>query len=323
MANLLNLFGLTVFASVFGAVISDASSGACDDLVPEYCMLPFPNDFWRVPMEDGTFRLNFTIDTFPIDDNGQPIDPVAGKWNDLHGFPVMPAITAYFPLLDESSIDSCAHWWNIEASEDMSSSPVVLLDTVTMKQVPHWVELDHASFKEQVSEKRGLLIWPATALDFNRRYIVAIKPLRNRHGAAVVPSPAFQQLRDGVGPAARQTKHDGIFDVLEQVGVSRKNLLLAWDFTTNTKTDTTGRLVTARDDARKRLGADGPEYRIASVVTEGLNPLLGKQIKGQFRMPTYLNTRNPVPSSRLVLDEHSEPVFQVQLRSACPQGVYG
>jgi len=273
-------------------------------------MLPFPNDHWRVPRDDGTYRLNFTIDTFPIDDNGLPIDPVAGKWNELHGFPVMPAITAYFPRLDESSIDSCAHWWNIEVSENMDSSPIILLDTVTMKQVPHWVELDHASFKEQVSEKRGLLIWPATALDFNRRYIVAIKPLRNRDGVVVSPSPLFQQLRDGVGVASRQTKHNDIFETLEKVGVNRKDLLLTWDFTTNTKTDVTGRLVSARDDARKRLGTDGPDYRIASVETEGLNELIGKQIKGQFRMPTYLNTRNPTPSSRLVLDEHSEPVFQ-------------
>ena len=48
----------------------DTESG-CDPLVPEYCMLPFPNDFWRIQDSNGDFHLNFTTNTFPKDDHGK------------------------------------------------------------------------------------------------------------------------------------------------------------------------------------------------------------------------------------------------------------
>mgnify|MGYP003386722300 CR=1 FL=1 len=134
--------------------------------------------------------------------------------------------------------------------------------------------------------------------------------MRNKHGLEIEPSVAFKNLRDKVGTSDRHGRFDSsIFSVLESVGVSRRNLLLAWDFTTNTKSDTTGRLVAARDDARKRVGEDGPEYVIDSV-TYNMSALIAKQIKGRFKMPTYLNTHKPIPSARLVLDHSNLPVFQ-------------
>ena len=52
---------------------------------------------------------------------------------------MFPSITTYFPRLGESSLDAagCARWWDMAASEDISSSPTVLLDAETLKPVPH------------------------------------------------------------------------------------------------------------------------------------------------------------------------------------------
>lgn len=301
------MIGVLLALSLFGNTVA---SDSCDPLVPEYCMLPFPNNFWRIETEGG-FRLNFTEDTFPVDDNGKPMDPERGGFNKLHGFPVVPAITAYFPLMDDSSLESCPRWWNMETSLS-DESCTILLDTHTGERVPHWVELDHSSDKAEKTKKHAFLIWPATALDFDRRYIVAIKPMRNREGVMIAPSDSFLQLRDGtssISTSDRLVHFEDIFSKLETIGVEKRDLLLTWDFTTNDKDDVTGRLTSVRDDARVRLGAGGPDYVIESVEYN-TSDLIGKNIKGRFSMPTYLNTHKPIPSARLVLDDEDKPVFQ-------------
>lgn len=271
-------------------------------------MLPFPNDFWRIETENG-FRLNFQQDTFPVDDKGKGIDPVRGEWNSLHGSSVFPAITTYFKGMDDKSIENCARWWNIEKSLSLES-PTLLLDTVTNLPVPHWVELDHSSKSSETSGKHAFMIWPATSLDFNRRYIVSIKSMTDSRGRKLSPSQTFQELRDGIySDSSRQAHFNDIFDQLLTQNISRTDLLQSWDFTTTDKTDVQSRLVTARDDARQRLGPSGPQYEI-TTVEENTSDLVGKRIKGQFLMPTYLNTHLPTKDARLVLDDQSNPVYQ-------------
>jgi hypothetical protein len=300
-------FGCTVNAA---PSVNASTSSSCDSLTPEYCMLPFPNDFWRIKTENG-YRLNLQQDTFPADDNGQGIDPVRGKWNDLHGFSLFPGITTYFPGMDDSAIESCARWWNIDHSIT-PESPTLLLDTVTGLAVPHYVELDHSSNVAEITKKHAFMIWPATALDFDRRYIVAIKSLKNSRGKKFQSSETFTQLCKGTygeTDATRQEHFNEIFNTLSQHGLACDDLLQAWDFTTNDQDDTQGRLVTARDDARKRLGSAGPKYQI-HTVEENPSELVGKRIVGIFEMPTYLNTHIPKKDARLVLDENSEPIYQ-------------
>ena len=107
---------------------------SCDNLVPEYCMLPFPNDYWRIKSKSG-YQLQFQNDTFPADDNGGYINPTA--WNKAHGFSVFPAITTYFEGMQDSCISNMARWWNIELSLE-KDSPIIILDTVTKEAVPYW-----------------------------------------------------------------------------------------------------------------------------------------------------------------------------------------
>lgn len=271
---------------------------------------------------------------------------MAGGWNSLKGFSVFPSITTYFPHMDESSLEHCARWWDIASSEDLATSPTVLIDAKTLKVVPHWVELDYSSHKvDTVDNKHALMIWPATALDYDRRYIVAVRGLKDAGGGTIAPSRAFQHLRDAAAAprTAREQHYSELFAALESAGVGRSDLQLAWDFTTNDKEDVTGRLVHARDDAKQRIGEEGPvhaaqppcsgpchdqllssychlllpcllcvhvqEYVIDSIEYD-TDALVAKKIKGKFQMPTYLNTPYPTHTARLVLDGAGRPVYQ-------------
>jgi len=298
---------LLVICFLFGllAIIrcNDEEDWACDPLVPEYCMLPFPNDFWMG--DDGHLALANT--TFPMDKNGKGVDPEAGGWNDLEGFSVFPAITTYWPGLDDLSIENCPRLWNMDLSMDVTNSPTVLLEAVTGEVVAHWVEVDHSSeLKQKVDTKRAMLIWPSTSLKYGTRYIVGIKQtLPDNQGNLIKPSPSFAALRAGrltrderINSRIHHYEND-IFPTLERAGVQREELLLAWDFTTNSKDDITRKMLSARDDARERLGEDGPKYRITEVTTD-YNDDIYSRILGDFRMPMYLNTHLPTKDARMV-----------------------
>lgn len=59
------------------------SRDPCDPLVPEYCALPFPNSYFTT-VDKSTLtgiRVNFSVDTFPLDIIGRPVDPK--EWNEM------------------------------------------------------------------------------------------------------------------------------------------------------------------------------------------------------------------------------------------------
>ena len=60
-----------------------AAQQACDSLVPEYCSLPYPNNYFTAPASDTAtgLRLNLSAETFPRNTLQVPLDP--GKWNDF------------------------------------------------------------------------------------------------------------------------------------------------------------------------------------------------------------------------------------------------
>ena len=263
----------------------------CDPLVPEYCMLPFPNNFWF----DG-HNLAIGNTTFPIAIDGGCIDPNAGGWNDLEGFSPFSPITTYFKGMDDASIESCPRLWNMEISLD-DSSPTVLIDTVTGESVAHWVEVDHVSDKSDVSNKRAMLIWPATRLESSRRYIVGIRYLPNAvTGLPLQRSSAFDALATGTETtdprveSRRSLYEDDIFPTLAVHHYPKQQLLLAWDFTTNSRDSIVSRMISARDDARMRLEeTNGPEYEILETQLN-YNEYIYARLDGVFKMPMYLNS---------------------------------
>lgn len=116
-------------------------------------MLPFPNDFFTIDdssSETGK-RLRLSNVTFPVAKNGERIN--ATEWNQLDGFSPLPAILSYFA---DVSLDNVPTHQNIEASLN-SDCPTIILDTETLRILPHWGELDETT---AITNERAFMMWP-------------------------------------------------------------------------------------------------------------------------------------------------------------------
>eukprot|EP00456_Euglypha_rotunda_P033853 TRINITY_DN2611_c0_g1_i13.p1 TRINITY_DN2611_c0_g1~~TRINITY_DN2611_c0_g1_i13.p1 ORF type:complete len:429 (-),score=64.13 TRINITY_DN2611_c0_g1_i13:19-1305(-) len=185
-----------------------------------------------------------------------------------------------------------------------ANCPSVLLDTATGKPVAHFAELD-ASAQDGRSELPQLFImWPGQQLKFSNRYIVAYRYLKTLNGSAVQPSDGFLSLRDNITTTdpnieLRRDLFEDIFTQLEQLGWARNSIQLAWDFTTASRTDITGRLTHMRDDAFQRVAKTGITYEILEIY-ENYSDQAIRRVEGRMRMPQYVDQMTP--GAHLVID---------------------
>jgi hypothetical protein len=80
---------------------------------------------------------------------------------------------------------------------------------------------------------------------------------------------------------------EAIFDDLDEAGIGRDDLYLAWDFTVASTENTTGRVLAVRDAALDELDGAAPDFTVTNVVE---NPDTGilRRIEGTFEVPLYL-----------------------------------
>lgn len=287
-------------------------------------MLPYGDDFflsttWNA---SGDVYLTFTNASLPVADDGGQIDPVAGGFDDVRGFPVLGPYVAYFPGLS-LDLSSLPRLWNISSSDAAAAAGgnVALLNTRTLALESAWVELDHSgdSGTDPTPYERALLLWPAARLADATEYVVAFRRLLDDAGLPVAPSDGFAALRDGVktdDPAveASRARFARIFGVIEAapLGWARAELTLAWSFTTNSQDDITRRFLHMRDDALARVVASGGVKYTVGAVDDAPAPGVARRVHGQFFVPTYLPYDGvPALDSHLVLDPVTGlPVFQ-------------
>ena len=295
----------------------------CDPLCPEFCTLPYPNNYWM------QFNYNKSTDTytplhlalssknFPVDIFGETMSPE--EWNKLDGFSPIAPINTYFEDIDISSTGSnVAPLWNISQSisDPMESSPIILIkcnDDESYERIPYWVELDHSSdnqFKKQ--ENHTLMVWPAYRLEDGARYIIAMQNLLMTNGESVSVSDGFISLRDNKTSNSdsinerRDYYETQIFNILSKIGVNRGNLQLAWDFSIMSTYTQTNRIISMRDDAFSRLrnGKNGKieiEYKIDNIE-DNYSDSCYRKIEGHMKLPWYLNLRYPSVDVRLETD---------------------
>jgi len=164
--------------------LAEAVRGTCDDLVPEHCLLPWPNDRFTVP--DGStptgVRLLIPADGTPENVDGVPVDVT--DQNRADGFSPASTILTWAPEVDVEA-SGLAPSTDIGASLD-DDAPLRLTDLETGERWPYWAELDApAPDGEQL-----LMVHPAVALTEAHRYEVAIDGLVD---AAGDPLPDEQQ----------------------------------------------------------------------------------------------------------------------------------
>jgi hypothetical protein len=278
---------------------------ACDPLVPEFCAYPFPSNVFTAD-DPGTptgRRLALSRDLMPAtrsDFRGPP-----DVFNERDGFSTHGSITALMPGMSDANLPGP---WEYPASLE-SDSPTVLLDADTGERIAHFAELDHNG---PATEPPALLIQPAAALAFGHRYIVAIRDVRDPSGNLLSPSPVFEALRDDLehedpSVAARRSLYRDIFARLEDAGIERDALQLAWDFTVASREDTSGRMLSMRDQALAAVPERGPTFEITSVE-EDWSEHVFRYIEGEIEVPLFLD--HPGPGAVLVLDEQGRPTTQ-------------
>src|SRR5690606_25258229 len=123
----------------------------------------------------------------------------------------------------------------------------------------------------------------------------------------------FRAFRDGTAtdnPAieARRTAMEDIFSRLENAGVARDELYLAWDFTVASVDNITGRMLHIRDEAFASLGNAAPAFTVTEVTdlapcgeggcAGGQDAYKSRVIRGTFEVPNFLDTADGAPGSR-------------------------
>ncbi|MEL6182803.1 MAG: hypothetical protein AAFS10_27865, partial [Myxococcota bacterium] len=278
----------------------------CENLNPRMCLLPWPSQRWLEsdPTSATGFSMAFEPDAMPLPITGMPFDVTPYERFDGYS-PSMQIITVFDEPVD---LDGLAGVDTIERSL-MPTHPTQLIDMDTGERVAHWVEIDA---RAESPEETLFYLRPATRLQANRSYAVALRDLRGISGAALTADAVFAALRDGTPTTseqieARRPRHEAIFTVLEEVGIARDTLVLAWSFHTASDASSRSRMITLRDDALEQMGAEGLGCTITDLE-DNYRDTGARGIRGTFTVPWYLNA--PLPPATFVLDEEGNPAYQ-------------
>jgi hypothetical protein len=305
--NLEALVGLDVdaFIAEAGGRKVDATASPCDPMDADYCIYPFPNDYFSVG--DATSRtgrrLAFQSEALPANSQGVRVDPA--KWNVVDGFSVGPTFLLFDDQLDLAQ-SGAPPITDLAASID-PSSPALVLDAETGDRQLFWLERDQQG---PTPGERAIIGHVGANLENGRRYLVAMRSLKDGAGAPLAAEEVFAAYRDRTGtgqlPAeARRSHMETIFGELAGHGVARSELYLAWDFTTQSSEATSEKLLHMRDDAFAALGGAAPQFTV-DTVDEPLNANTFRRIDGTFQVPLYL-TELGIPGSELNLGPDGLP----------------
>jgi hypothetical protein len=293
----------------------------CDFLDPALCLYPFPNDYFTTG-EGGGRRLDLHPASMPRNALGKRVDPSA--WNRNDGFSPGQLIATKVPGLDTPEAFRRTRAVPVT---DMRQSfrrdqPIVVIDAETKRRHLIWSELDaNADSPEDVV----LHVRPGRNFVEGRRYIVALRNLKDAEGRTIAPQHAFRIYRDrlptGEPAIERRRAHfESIFRTLRRAGIARRDLYLAWDFTVASARNLSERMLAIRDDAFGQLGdadlgdltveGSAPAFTVTDVedYEESENEHLLRKVSGRVMVPCYLELPGCPPGSSFNYGDGNIPV---------------
>ena len=282
------LLGLTLaLAAGCGGDESGPIADECNPLGGTHCLMPWPSSTYLAadPTTATGFRVDLPIEAMPVNIDDIAIDPTT--WNRFDGFSPSGTIIAAFA--NGVSGDGLPGHDNLEASQG-ADSPVLLVDIETGDRPVFFAEIDANAEPEEAA----LLIRPLERLRPGARYAVAIRDtVRDSAGNPLERPAAFQALLDGARfdhPkfAELEARAPDIFSAIEAHGVSRDELVLAWDFVTASDESLTADLLSMRDEALPAIGEAGANLSFEMSEVAG-DPLLTHKIfVGTHDAPNFL-----------------------------------
>jgi hypothetical protein len=299
---------LDLNAALLGS--TEARNQGCDPSDPRLCLLPFPND--RFTVEDPTTatgrRVSFKPEWMPRNVVGTPVNPQ--EWNRNDGFSVGQAALVKVPGIDLDETDAVP--LDDLGAYDDADAPIVVIDADTGERHPVFVELDANIPEADRAADQLLSIRPSVNWEAGHRYIVGLRGLKRADGSTIAAPPTFQRVLDDdidglVGDAYdRAVASTFLVAALADAGFSGPDLYLAWDFTVASTTNTTGRMLSMRDDALEYLDGAAPEFAITSIQEAPDTGVL-RRIEGTFEVPMYLTGRGE-PGDRFAYGSDGAPV---------------
>jgi hypothetical protein len=239
----------------------------------------------------------------PVNVAGAPVDPT--EWNRNDGFSPGSPVLTFAPGLD---LEASGIPDQTRIRESLRPrAPIVLLDADTGARVPYWAELD-SSVPDGVD--RPLIVRPAVNFPEGHRIVVALRGLTDAGGEAIPPSDLFRAYRDdrpaGSARLERRRAHmEDVFSTLQEHGVERDDLFLAWDFTVASERNLSERMLHIRDDAFAALGGASPQFTVTQVEDD-VDDLVARRVTGTFTVPNYL-TGDGGPGNRFTEGERGLP----------------
>ncbi|HTU15898.1 MAG TPA: hypothetical protein VMF31_11950 [Solirubrobacterales bacterium] len=305
----------------------------CDPLDPAVCLQPFPNNYYTKSADTKTgVQLDLPLEGMPKNQNGKPIDQT--DINRADGFSSGNMIITKIPEVSTPAAFNNTGFvpiTDIPRYADADQAAVVI-DVETGQRQPIWAELDSVPTTKPVQTRVpgqapedilggypndnpsntgpvNLIIRPAKNFTPGHRYVVALRNLKDASNNDVQPAAPFKSCRDGetiTDPALLfrcNSLNKDVFPVLQDKGISKDGLYLAWDFTVASEENITGRALDIRDDAFKRLGdtnlADrtiagtSPQWTIQSSTDSGdPGSTWYRNIEGELQVPCYIDSTN-------------------------------
>lgn len=269
----------------------------CDPIDPSECALPWPSNLYLV--DDTTTptgaRLQFGETTLP--EGRQQISP--DPWTDLDGYGVSTPIMFKAPNLNLANLPSeeaPRGAWDGEIG-DAAIFKVEADDSLT--RIPFWAERD----LRDTPDASVYYMRPAVILEEGARYIVMLRNLETTDGNALERSEAFETLVRGKGDSDpvlkdRQERFDWVFDRLQEQGIDKEELYLAWDFNVASHEALHGPMLQGRELILDRLNGGGPDMEIVQMETfqredqsaDDYNPYIRYAIRGTFASPQIVES---------------------------------
>jgi hypothetical protein len=201
----------------------------------------------------------------PQNKSGVPIDPT--DFNRADGFSPGSAITVKIPgVQTQAAFDNTGFVPITDLARYADADqPAVVIDADTGERQPIFAELDANPNHYQPGDIAdvNLIIRPTTNFLEGHRYIVALRDLRDAADNPVEAPLAFRVYRDNMATTdaaveARRAHMEDLLSTLQDDGIQRQDLYLAWDFTVASEHSLAGRALAIRDDALHQLGDDTP-----------------------------------------------------------------
>jgi hypothetical protein len=289
----------------------------CNPLAADWdCLLPYPSDHFLVDDGKAGRKVELGEGAKLLSGDGSRFDLFGLHSTD--GWPIGTQILALFPGGVRGD-DLVGYYDGDPAGSISDQSPTLLIDAESGERVLHFAELDP---RAESDERRALVIRPSVRLRPGARHVVAIRRLVDASGVAIAPPEGFRRLRDRqtrgdpvLGPLSERYESE-LFPVLEAAGVTRSELVLAWDFSVRSEQDATRDLLTVRSDVLTRLASGPPEVSVVDVQ-DAPKATLHRRINLSVKVPLYVESTEPMArlnrdvSGNVVASGHAEVPFSV------------